>query len=147
MFWRILKFSSRFLDERKSRVLLNPNISLVKLHDEESSLGQVEWCWSDGQENFSLVFKLGGGLEGRMIFEFFFLVISQEEKSKVLMDPEIFFNDLGIVSSFGWLSKSKEEEWIDRGLWQTLESCSEEDGLISDSNDDLDRFPNVVLVD
>ena len=56
-------------DEGKSRVLLDPKISLVKLDDEESSLKRCEWLLGDSQENLSLVFKVGRGLEGRMIFE------------------------------------------------------------------------------
>ena len=61
-----------------------------------------------------------------MIFEVLLLMISQEEKSKVLMDPDIFFNDLGDFDSgggsyFGWFSKSKEEECTGGWWWPTLE--------------------------
>ena len=61
--------------------------------------------------------------------------------------------NLGRGSSLGWLPKLEEEEWTG-GWWcstlescVTLEICWEKDGLIADSNDDLDRFLNVVLVD
>ena len=37
----------------------------------------------------SLVFKLGGGLEDRMISEVFLLMILWEEKSKVLLGPDV----------------------------------------------------------
>ena len=47
------------------------------------------------KENVFLVFKVGEGLEDRMIFEVFLLIISWEEKSKVLIDHEILFNDSG----------------------------------------------------
>ena len=55
---------------------------------------QGEWWLGDGQENKSLVFKVGGDLEDRTIFEVFLLMISWEEKSKVLLGNEIFFNGL-----------------------------------------------------
>ena len=70
-------------------------ISLVKSYDEESYLKQGELLRSDGQENVSLAFKVGRGLEDRMIFEVLLLMISWEEKSKVFLGPDIFFNDLG----------------------------------------------------
>ena len=66
------------LDEGKCRVLFYPKISLVKSDDEELSLKQGEWSY--GQEIFSLFFKVGGGLEDRMIFEVFLFMISWEEK-------------------------------------------------------------------
>ena len=31
-------------------------------------------------------------------------------------------------------------------MWSTLKSCLEKDGLIEDSTDYLDKFPNVVFV-
>ena len=71
------------LDEDKSRVLLNPKISSLKLDDEESSLKRREWMLDDGQENFYLDFEEGRDLEDRMISKFFLLMISWEEKSKV----------------------------------------------------------------
>ena len=40
-----------------------------------------------------------------MIFDVFLLVISWEEKSKVLLDPEIFFND-----SVDWRMKLSDED-------------------------------------
>ena len=64
------------LDEGKSRVLLDPNVSFVKLDDEESSLKWFESWLGDVQENIFLVFKEGTDLEDRMIFEVFLLVIS-----------------------------------------------------------------------
>ena len=82
------------LDERKSRVLLNPNVCLIMLDDEESSLKWCEWWLDDGQENFFLAFEEGGDLEHRMIFKVLLLLISWEEKSKVLLVPKIVF-DLG----------------------------------------------------
>ena len=47
-----------------------------------------------GKENIFLVFEIGGGLEDRMISKVFLLIISWEEKSKVLLSPEIFFDGL-----------------------------------------------------
>ena len=49
-------------------------------------------------------------------------------------------------SSLEWLTHLGEE-CAGRWWWSTLESCLEEDGLIACSNDDLDRLPNVILVD
>ena len=78
-----------------------------------------------------------------MILEVFFLDISWEEKSKVLLGPEIFFNDSGDLnlvsgSSFRWFPNSEEEEWKS-GWWisileslLTFVACWEEDGLIAD---------------
>ena len=77
----------------------------------------------------------------------------------MFLGPEIFFNDLGDPnlddgSSFGkFLNSEEEEEWKGRWWISTLEShltfeaFREEDGLTEDSNDDLDRFSNKVLVD
>ena len=50
-----------------------------------------EWWLNDGQEKIFLVFEIGGGLEDRMISKVFFIIISWEEKSKVVLSPEIFF--------------------------------------------------------
>ena len=82
--------------------------------------------------------------------EVFSWMIFDEGKSRVLLDTKISLVrlddegsslkrcerwtgnlNLGGMSSFGW--------WI-----STLES--QEDGLFEDCNDDLERFPNVVLV-
>ena len=55
-------------------------------------------------------------------------------------------------SYFGWLPHSEEEEYTGEWWIPTLQSCLtfevcwEEDGLIEYLNDDLDRFPNMVLV-
>ena len=43
-------FLKMILDEGTHRVLLDSNISLVKLDDEWSSLKWGEWWWSDDQE-------------------------------------------------------------------------------------------------
>ena len=75
--------------------MLDPNISLVKLDDEESSLKWCEWWLGYGQENVSLVFEIGGGFKDRMLFKVFLLSISWEDKSKVLLHPDVFFNDSG----------------------------------------------------
>ena len=90
------------LDEGKSRVLLNPKISSLKLDDGESSLKWCEWWLGDGKENFFLAFEEGGGLEDRMISNVFLLLISWEEKSKVLLGPEILF-ELGNEIEGRWL--------------------------------------------
>ena len=80
------------LDEGESRVLLDPKISLAKLDDKESCMKWGKWWWSDGQENMLIfsVFKAGGGLENIISSEFFLLIIFWEDKSKVLLGPEIF---------------------------------------------------------
>ena len=71
------------------------------------------WWWSAEQENFFLVFKVCGGLDDRMIFEVFLLMISWEDKSKVFLDPDIFFNDSG-----NWMMKlSNEESMIGLEEW------------------------------
>ena len=111
-------------------VLLDPKIYLAKSDDEESSLKECEWWLGDFQENVSFVFKAGRGFEGRMIFEGFedfLLVIAWEDKSKALLGPENFFNDLddpdfGVGSSFRWFPNLEVEEWKS-GRWiSTLES-------------------------
>ena len=81
------------LDEGKSRVFFYPNISSLKLDDEESHLKWCEWRLDDGQENMLIFldFKVGGGLEHRMISEVFLLIILWEDKSKVLLIPKIFY--------------------------------------------------------
>ena len=63
-----------------------------------------EWWWSDEQENrLILVFESGRYLEDRMIYEVFLLMILWEYKSKVLLDPKIFFE----------LSDEIEDRWLD----------------------------------
>ena len=53
--------------------------------------------------------------------------------------------NLGGRSSFGRFPNLEEDEWK-VGWWiSTFEL--RQDGLIEDSNDDLKRFPNVVLID
>ena len=64
---------------------------------------QVEQWWSDGKENFSLVFEVGGGLENRMIFEVFLMITSWQEKSKVILGPSIFFDGLDNETKCRWL--------------------------------------------
>ena len=64
-------FLKMILDEGKSKDFLDPKISLVKLCDEELSFKWYDWCLANRQENISLVFKVGGGLEDRMFFDFF----------------------------------------------------------------------------
>ena len=54
------------LDERKSRVLLNTNVSLVNADDEEQSFKWCERWLGDGREQFYLVFEIGESLEDRM---------------------------------------------------------------------------------
>ena len=85
------------LDEGESRVLFHPNISLVNLDDEESSFKLVGWSLSDEQENklIFLSFEECGSLEDIMISEGFLLMILWEDKSKILLVPEIFFYELG----------------------------------------------------
>ena len=82
------------LDEGKSRALLNPKISSLKLDDEESSLKLCERWLDDDQEIFFLAFEEGRVLERMMASKVFLLLISWEEKSKVLLGPEIFFDGL-----------------------------------------------------
>ena len=79
------------LDEGKSRVLLNPKISSLKLDDEEPSLKWCEWWLDDKQENVFLVFEEGRCLEDRIVSKVFLLLISWEEKSKLLLGLKIFF--------------------------------------------------------
>ena len=80
--------------------------------------------------------KLGNETEGRLLERVF-------KEGKDLVGG--INKDSG--SYLMWLAISEEEEW-EGGWWlSTLESCLEEDGLSADSNDDLDRFPNVILVD
>ena len=122
--------------------MLHPKISLAKLDDEESSLKHGEWRLHDGHENFFSVFEEGWRLEDKMICKVFFLMISWEEKSKVLLSYEIFFEfedkiegrwldpvfkagkDLvcGInahcISYLGWLANLEGEEW--EGWWLVL---------------------------
>ena len=53
--------SKMVLNEGKSRALLDPNISLVMLGEEESSL-KLRECWqSDGKEDALLCFKVDAG--------------------------------------------------------------------------------------
>ena len=57
----------------------------------------------DKKENVFLVFEEGHGLEDKMICKVFFLMISREEKSKVLLSYEIFFQ----------LEDEIEGRWLD----------------------------------
>ena len=113
------------LDEEKSRVLLNAKISSLKLNDVESSLKWCEWWFDDGKENVFLDFEKGGGLEDRMISNGFLLLISWEDKSNVLLGPNIFFelgDELkGRWFSFGWFANSEEDEWKSGWRISTLE--------------------------
>ena len=54
------------LDKSKSRVLLDPNFSLVMLDDDELYLKWFELWLGDGQENYFLVFEVGTVLEDRV---------------------------------------------------------------------------------
>ena len=74
-----------FFDEGKSKFLLGPKNSLMKVDDEESSLKRCEQWLGDYQESTSFVFKVGRGFEDRMVFE-------------------------GVRSSFGWLPRLEEQE-------------------------------------
>ena len=84
------------LDEGESGFFY-PKIYLVKLDDDESSLKLGDRWWSDEQENrlIFLFFEPCGSLEDWMISEVFLLMISWEDKSKVLLGPDVFFNELG----------------------------------------------------
>ena len=80
--------------------------------------------------------KISEDFEDRIIFENFLLTISWVETSKVLLGLYVLFVNLD------------DPKLVDRasfGRW--FEACWEEDGLIEDSNDDLDRHPNVFFVD
>ena len=67
-------------DEGKNRVLLDPNVYLVKLDNKEPFLKRHEWQLNDWQENASFIFKvdrdfevsmISEGFEDRMSFEMF----------------------------------------------------------------------------
>ena len=128
--------------------MLNPNIYSLKLDDEESSLKWYERWLDRGQENAFMSFEEGRGLEDRMISKVFFLLISWQDKSKVLLGPTILF-ELGDelecrLFSFmiSKLRKRGMEKWMMNfnpwiiGRW-----------VVEDSKDDLEMFPNMVLVD
>ena len=114
------------LDEGKSRVLLNPKISSLKLDDNESSLKWCEWWLDEGQEKVFLVFEEGRSWKDSNIPNIFLLLISWEEKSKVLLGPKIFFglgDELeGVWFSFRWFPNSEDEECKSGWLISIIES-------------------------
>ena len=135
------------LDESKSRILLNPKISSLKLDDRESSLKWCEW-WLDDEKNIFLAFEEGRGLEERIISNVFLLLISWEDKSKVLLGPKVYF-ELGDESEDSWLEPVfKDGKDLAGGLNADGRSSSRWLRKLEEEEcEDLDRFTNVVLVD
>ena len=136
------------LDEGKSRVLLNPKISSLKLDDGESSLKWCEWWFDEGKEKVSLVFEEGRGWEDRMISNIFLLLISWEEKSKVLLVPKIVF-DLGDETEGRRLETvfKPRKDLVDGLNADGRSSLILLRNLEEEECEDLDRFLNKVLVD
>ena len=102
----------------------------------------------DGQENCFLAFEEGGCLEAIMISNVFLLLISWEEKPKFLLGPKIYF-ELGDKLEGIWLEPVFK-------VWNDLVVGLNAGGMPSsrwlrnleeEECEDLDRFPNVVLVD
>ena len=136
------------LDDGKSRVLFNPKISSLKLDNEKSSLKWCEWQLNDGQENTFLAFEECGGLEEGVISNVFLLLISLEEKSKVLLGPKIFF-ELGHELEGKHLEEFLKEgkDLVGRINSDSRSSSKMLRNLEGEECEDSDRFSNVVLVD
>ena len=100
-----------------------------------------------GKENVFLVFEEGRGLEDMMVSKVFLLLISREEKSKTLLGPNIFFESCDEIEG-RWLEPVfKVEKYLVGGLNEDGRSSLRWLRNLEEECEDLDRLPNVVLVD